>query len=66
MSDNIIILDDLLQTISELVKSVISVLQNVNFKLQNTDFNFWVLLVVFFILDALILIFMTRGKFDDK
>ena len=53
-------LDDLFTVISSGITNVIDFLKNINFEFAGMTFNFWILLVTFFVLDALILILLYR------
>lgn len=58
-------LDSLFSIVSSGVTSVIDFLKNISFEFAGMTFNFWILLVTLFILDALILILLHRGAKDD-
>lgn len=61
----IISLDELLEVISESINVVVSFLKDTTFELGEVTFSFWILLLAFFVLEALILILLKRGGKND-
>ncbi|MDE6005605.1 MAG: hypothetical protein K2G88_09495 [Oscillospiraceae bacterium] len=53
-------LDDLFTVISSGITDIINFLKDITFEFAGMTFNFWILLITFFVLDALILILLYR------
>lgn len=62
----VISLDELLAIISDNINSAIMFLKEITFEFAGMTFNFWTLLLTFFVFDALILILLSKGGGKNK
>lgn len=58
-------LDDLIVIVSDSINRIISFLKNITFTFMGINFDFWTLLIVFFVLEMLIWILLRRGGNND-